>query len=951
MIDSGSQESDFDKSSDRQKLETLRDRCVGLATTAADAGADEIAVVASTLTDLVSIAQTSADFDDESSPAKSISEYCQNTLPHLESALAAFPSTDDVVSAILDDIEATWGEYLDLLSEHERFRTSADAEWGGASASSWDASSSIDEDIEDDSDDPKFEQIDVSAILTSLDQLPKEIPDEAPKPAPPQHLFSDQKPSEANSAPPQIENETIDDPELLTAYVDDAQNCLASMENCLLELDNAEDSIAPLQQFCRELHTLKGASATVGLSGLASYLHGLENDVEAMTREGASVNTDLLLEGVDSVRRQLEQLLTGQESTPDPEDKRPVQNAPQLDSGFSASPEGVVRLETSRLDRLMDLLAELVMLRNRRDTYVNSLQELHHEVNSCATRIRVIDTLSLMQQQKRETGLTTSSTGHGRSLQSQLQDLNSLLSEISKDVGEIGRTMSQICDPLAQDNFLISHLIGRFRSEMLELRRQPVASLFRRLQRVAREASKFEQKPVELILHGEGTRAERSLQDRLYEPLMHMVRNAICHGIESDSDRQKLGKPATGKIHLKAWSDATSLYIEVRDDGRGLSEEKLEKKGREMGLIRVGEQASRQELWKLILQPGFSTKQEVNQISGRGVGMDVVASQIREMRGRLDIDSVSGQFTSIRMQIPLRSTIEHAMVVKVGERLFALPMHSIAGTEAEESEVSDSNLVSLQFLLGLDGVPGVNPRVVTLRQQAKEQGLSGGGTSADSNLSILVDAVVGVEEVVVRSLPPMLANHDCFSGVTLSGQAEMVMVLDVPRLVEYGLTSREAYAEFAENNTPEAHKRRRLAEVRKHGLNSQNLKILVVDDSLSVRRSLVKKLHSHGFETIEASDGIQAMNLLRTSDCVGIVSDVDMPRMNGIDFLAEVRRLNRYVDLPFVVVTSRQDEESVSSLEALGANRIFTKPVSDSMVKMIVRTIREHNRNHSLVTS
>ena len=926
----------------KQQLESLREKFARIATASADANADELMIVAATLTDLMTIAQTSADLDDEQSTAQAISDYCQSTLPAIEAALSAYPETDDSMSAILDDIETTWGEYLDLLSEHERFHASTGDSWGSSLDQGWG-----NEGAEDDSEaDAPFDPVDVSALLSTLSEIPTE--EEKPE-QPVEEESTPFKDSASATAPPEIGSETIDDPELVTAYLDDAQQCLASMENCLLELDNEDAGVAPLQQFCRELHTLKGASGTVGLSGLASYLHSLENDVEAMTKDGAKVNTDPLLEGVDSVRQQLENLV----SNPNKEEKQDAKSTSAavplpMDAGFVNSAEGVVRLETSRLERLMDLLAELVMFRNRRDTYVNSMQNLQHEVNSCATRIRVIDTLNIAQQ-KRDAYTPDELENRSKQLNQQLRDLNSLLTEISKDVTEIGRSLNEICDPLSQDNSGISHLIGRFRSEMMELRRQPIAGLFRRLQRVAREAGKIEQKPVELILHGEGTRAERAVQDRLYEPLMHIVRNAIGHGIESADERKQRGKSAAGKIHLNSWSDATSLYVEVRDDGRGLDEEKLERKGREMGLIRLGEQVSQRNLWNLILHPGFSTKQEANQISGRGVGMDVVASQIREMRGRLEIESVAGESMTIRMQIPLRSTIEHAMVVRVGERLFALPMHAIDGSGSDELDASDKNVVSLQYLLGLDAAPAPSPRVITLRHQS-----TGGRSerrSEKERVSILVDAVVGVEEVVVRTLPPLLRNHDCFSGVTMSGQAETVLVLDVPRLVELGMNSFDSYTDYLEDNTPEAQKHKRLAEIQKRGLNNQNQKILVVDDSLSVRRVLVKKLQKHGYETIEASDGLQAMNMLRSSDCVAVVSDVDMPKMNGIDFISEAKRLNRFSELPFVFVTSRKDEDTLSTLDSLGAAKVFAKPVSDSTVKLIVRVLREQSRSQSLVTS
>lgn len=380
------------------------------------------------------------------------------------------------------------------------------------------------------------------------------------------------------------------------------------------------------------------------------------------------------------------------------------------------------------------------------------------------------------------------------------------------------------------------------------------------------------------------------------------------------------------------------MYLEVRDDGRGLNEAALEKKGLELGLIRPGVKLSKEKLWGLILQPGFTTRAEVSQNAGRGVGMDVVASQIRSFRGKVNIDSVLGKQTSFRLEIPLNSTIEHAMIVRCGEQLFALPMHTIFGTQTNEQISESQKIIGLHELLEIPSEHSTTQRVITLRQQETHSSL---GEKVQEKLSIVVDAVVGVEEVVVRSLPRLLQNHHCFSGVTLSGEAETVLVLDVPRLTEFATQFLAEHGgslvPLPPNSTGRTGNESRQSL---RGLNLQSKKILVVDDSISVRKNIIRKLETHGFEIIEAADGIQGLEKVRSCQLIAVITDVDMPRMNGIDFVSEIRRSEQYQTLPVVVVTSRRDEGTIQAMRDLDVRQVFTKPINDNMVKSLLHSIR-----------
>lgn len=935
------------------QVEQIRSEVLAIFPLVSELENDQAESLHSKLVDLIILIEASMHTPAEADFCEELIRFSQGAIATLQAATGNDQSAISQIPELSTAIQERWGDYLELISKADRERLTNEASWDERSPESWDHNQGLPE--ADDDFDSSYTAESISQLMSNLESIAS-IPESSAdgnqvEPSSTIEHLQEEAARTSQAATrdfSELLQETIDDPDLISAYVDDAQQCLSGMEMCLLELDNNPNSVEHLRQFCRELHTLKGASGTVGLMTLAEYLHELENNVDQMSRGGKNVEIDPLLEGVDFVRQQLGKLLP---DAPSPEPAPVDIPQPSNESGTTAerTTETYVRLEASRLDRLMDLLAELVMLRNRRETFVSSLQELHHEINSCAGRLRLIDT-HVYPNQSDSVPLTTGD--HSERIADRLKghELTSTVTEISKDIRELGRSLHDVVDPLQRDNSTISHLIGSFRSELMELRRQPVAGLFRRLFRVARDASKTEGRQVELNFLGQGTRAERSFQERLYEPLMHIIRNAISHGIESAEDRLAAGKPLIGQITMEAWSDATSLYLEIRDDGRGLNEQILEQRGRELGLIPPGARPSKEKLWELILQPGFSTRKEVSQISGRGVGMDVVASQIRSMRGRIKIDSVIGEFTSFQLEIPLNSTIEHAMIVRCGNQLFALPMHSIYGTQTDGHSVDQSNVIGLHQILGISAAHSPSQRVITLRHQDGSSRQMNRNIRSKNNLSIYVDAVVGVEEVVVRSLPNLLRNHECFSGVTLSGEAETVLVLDVPRLSDYA-TQLRAAGEKIEHYQPvtsqssqpdrETH--------RPQGSNSHAPQLLVVDDSVSVRRSLVRKLQGHGFSIVEAADGIQAVEKLRSGKFAAVISDIDMPRMNGIEFITELRRIEAVQNMPVFVVSSRRDDASLKAIQSLGVRKIFKKPVTDSMVKTLVQSIR--NPSSTIVQS
>ena len=708
----------------------------------------------------------------------------------------------------------------------------------------------------------------------------------------------------------EVDNELVDD-ELRCAFMDDAMRCLSSMESSLLSLESNPTDPAPLQTIGRELHTLKGASASIGLARLADYVHQVEDAIGEIEKSDQPAPLDTLLQYVDTIRDRINAFNNAKASNDAEEQPSTDQQGEAASSAEQNAAavrplnfdEGVVddesvRVKASRLGRLMDMLSELVMSRNRRDSDLAHLISIHEDLLDNVARLRA---LNQEPDPLRPIDYAAGQPDSG-------SDNTALLAGISNDVLELAQRLRECYQSVADGNNHVSQFIRTFRQELVELRRTPINGLFNRLRRAVSDAARAEEKQVQLTLVGEETGIERSIQARLFEPLLHIVRNSVSHGIESSSDRAVAGKPPQGTITLQAQSGPDLLAIEVCDDGCGLDYEAIRRRGIERGLISP-DVSSHKELAQLIFHPCFSTRDTASQISGRGVGMDVVAATLERMRGWVEVDSSVGQGTTIRLSIPLHSMIQHVMVFRSGGQLFAVPMQSVqsAGDEDEQPHA-----VCLAQLLEL-GPPtsGSGQERIVLGSQLTDK-----TQIQPSNTAILVDEIIGPEEVVVRPMPKLFRQHPVCVGATLSGLGEVVLLLDSNRLSQS--------AGLAEA-TPVAGP---VAATVKH-------KILVVDDSAAARTRVVQSLGRYPVQIIQSSNGLDAWQTFQSASFDAVFSDIEMPRMTGLQLLAEIKKHPRGKEIPVVLVSSRTESSIRREAIQLGATACLEKPLTNAAMDSV----------------
>lgn len=889
-------------------FDSVTEQLLKFAESARDALQSQVADLAERMSQLSELAAADVqDADSDHSLASAVRDFLNQHL----SVILGVEGDDNSVASVMSAARANWQEYLEAFeSFDDDFSVDQDS-WETNFENEFADTVNEEETRPDDgqADEDYGSQIDL--MLNAINGLEGSDASSDEQQTEPE-MFAESNNSKPTTNAVSDDSKAIaklqTDHEMLEAYLDDANACVASMEKSVLTLESDPNQSAPVRQFCRELHTLKGASATVGLSGLATFLHDLETNLETLfDGDQCNAEPDLLLNAVDTIRIRIESLSQRPASAPatdktvvsaTPATKTNATPARPVSLSDSSGEEASIRIRAGQLDRLMDMLAELVVLKNRREQHQTDFNRFNEELTRCSTRLRFA---------------SDANTGNSRS-----EDF--VVAEIARDIAELGNELRSLQKPISADNQAISWFVRDFRQEIMQLRRMPVAGLFQRLQRAARDAAKVEDKQVQVQMVGTETGLEKELQESLYEPLIHIVRNAVSHGVERPEVRQKNGKSPVGTITLEARSSGQMLVIEVRDDGNGLDFDAVRKRARDKGLISARATPTESELAKLIFHPGFSTADKVSELSGRGVGMDVVATAIEKMHGRIEITSDQGKGTTMRFTIPLRSGIEHVLVFRAAGQLFALPMQSVESTRRGNT-TNQSRAHNLAEVLSMRSDNQQTFDTIVMRDSNRS--LRDSGDPKD-RCEFMVDNIIGPEEVVVRSLPVFLEQHPLFCGITLSGTSETVLLMDAERLQDFCVTHFEG--DGANDRPADAPS------------DSRAQRVLVVDDSLSARKHLVRKISAAGYVTIEAGDGLAALECLRNQSVDFIFTDLDMPQMGGLELLADLQR-GPHKDIPVVVVSGRAEQDFRDRAAEAGAVDFLVKPATDEQLTGVLEKL------------
>ncbi len=732
-----------------------------------------------------------------------------------------------------------------------------------------------------------------------------------------------------------------------------------ALNQSLQALERAPDDAA--RDTARRLaHTIKGDANTVGVRGLAEIAHALEDVLDELARRRQApppalavllAHTGDAIEAIaehlvgaaappGDVFELLQALLDAARALQDGDDRpasaavtTPTVAAPEAgaDPG-AATPEATMAVPVALLDELLRLSGEAIVMARQVEQRVRTVATAHRDVLDQRSRAR--DLLSQLDDLVALRGAALQSariaaTGNIDALEldqyNELHVVSRRLLEADSDEGtqlqSVDRELRSLDDLLARQERAQADL----QQSILRSRTVPFRSLAARLQRAARQAARTLLKDVELEVEGGNTPIDREMLDRLAEPLLHAVRNAVDHGIEAPDARAARGKPRCGHVRVSAARDGNRVVVSVTDDGGGLDLAAIRARGEALGLLASDTDAGADELARLILRPGFSTRGSISQVSGRGIGMDVVNQRIAGLRGTLRIESGAGVGTTLRIELPASMNATYAAIARVGAGWAAIATAGVLRfVPVLQGDLQDDSGTAVLLVEGkpvpalwaetLFGLPlparDDPPRIAALVDV--EAGLR----------AVLLRDIEGMREVVIRGLGPWVPTLAGVRGATILGSGAVAPVVDLSPLLRDAGGPAPAPGPEPEP-APE---------------------VLVVDDSLSVRRALQQLFEDNGFRVRIARDGLEALDQLKSRVPALVVVDLEMPRMNGLDLTAYLRSQDTTRGLPVVMVTSRTAETHRRLAIQAGVDEMMTKPFGDEALLNIALRLLERGR-------
>ncbi len=613
---------------------------------------------------------------------------------------------------------------------------------------------------------------------------------------------------------------------------------------------------------------------------------------------------------------------TGPAAAPGPASTpAPVPGQPQRakrDDTLEAKVQHTIRIKTSQVDELLNLVSEVV------------ISQIKSEQRATELRHATAQHTELWQAWLRLKGSLASIPHSEDVVGTQLIDE---LSVVEALLADLRKTHATFAKDLADDTSRASVVVNDLQEQGMRLRMLPVSTVFSTFPRAMRDLARSFKKDVDLIIEGGDTELDKKVLEEINDPLVHIMRNAVDHGIEPAEVRRSLGKPETGTIRMSARQEGDHIVIEVADDGGGIDPDKVRASAVRKGYISQSEAdaMSDREATYLIFEKGFSTSAIITEISGRGVGMDVVREFIVEkLKGSLDVDSRLGQGSTFRLTIPLTLAIIRALMLKVGDRVYALPTASVDETlRAEPSSVikvegrevirRQRRTIPLVRLADILGVPG--DETLKAKIPIANVGFSG------HRMGFIVDALVGEQQIVIKTLGNHLRKVDNIAGVTILGAGEVVPILNVPDLMKNA--RRKAGRRGAAVETAEARTGPR--------------KVLICEDSFTTRELERSIFEAAGYEVEVAMDGAEGLSKLKEGlDVDAVVSDVQMPHMTGFELTAAIKADAKLKEIPVIIVTSLEREEEKAEGIAAGADAYITKSVfnQDTLLDTVERLIR-----------
>jgi chemotaxis protein histidine kinase CheA/ActR/RegA family two-component response regulator len=721
----------------------------------------------------------------------------------------------------------------------------------------------------------------------------------------------------------------LDEAEKHLRHIAEAQQALARAADASLDVDPQL-----VDALFRHLHTLKGAAGSVAHDAIARATHELE-ELCAEMRTGKLAPTFGILERIDEGISSLRALLTSARLAsppargPDPlesvtlnlgapERRRQTERRAVADRRTTG--EGMLRVEAERLDVMLDGVGDLVILRTRLDRRVHELDSVLRDLRVARENMRT--TLGALGA-----GLCAEVPQIGAD-QDEKTRLLDRLGEVEVAFANFSSYLDRTARALAADAGSMRLTSEQLEEQIRRARLVPMEWLYSRLGSAMRELERTCRRPVDMVVTGGEVELDKSVVDQLTDPLLHLLRNALAHGIESPEVRAERGKPARGRIEIKTVQEGDSVFITFEDDGGGIDREAVQQ-----ALVRAGRQAAAAGLddkgvRAAVFEPGFSTRPHSDPLAGRGMGLNIVERTVAHMGGEVKLEYEAGVFTRFRLSIPLTATITQALLFKLGGQVYAVPATHViealpvgpdilAGNSVvtpmpskhEAGNLPGLPLLRLHALLGIELPPGRRATALHVRYGGRD-------------FVLTCDKVIGPRTVVIRPPGPLLGLIPLYAGVTASGAGKAQLVLDLGALADAAFGPPRIAAPGPQRGQP---------------------RVLIVDDSRMARESAARLLSAAGYQTVAAEDGWDAWEVLGERRFDAVVTGLEMPRVDGFQLIARIRHESTLRGLPIVVLSSRTSQSTRQRALLAGANIFLPKSrYKRSLVEAVASCLREH---------
>ena len=792
---------------------------------------------------------------------------------------------------------------------------------------------------------------------------------------------------------PQDDIDLVDaiDPDLFPIFEEEAAELMPQLGGALRQWTSRPENRSARDEALRALHTLKGSARLAGALRLGELAHRMESEIEYLSSEGSTTDLETLLHRFDGMQANWDALREtgGVAPVAAPESASPVAPEavahgpavstedpglvqPLAPGGAQPSPQRAllaqpaatslapqraaanqaVRVRSQLLDRLVNQAGEVMITRSRLEAELgqlrSSLVDLTGNLDRLRAQLRDIELQAESQMQSRLAQAKDSAAGFDPlefDRFTRVQELTRMMAESVNDVATVQRNLQRTVESTEDDLIAQARQTRELQRDLLRTRMVEFEAISERLYRVIRLASKETGKQVKLDITGGSIEMDRGVLDRMTPAFEHLLRNCVAHGIEDPAARAAAGKNPIGTILIELNHEGNDVSVEFHDDGAGLDLQRIRQKALQQGLIAPGQALSDEEAANLIFMPGFSTAAQVTELAGRGIGMDVVRAEVNALGGRIETDNDPGKGMAFKLVLPLTTAVTQVVMVRSGSLSVGVPANLVEIVRRAAAKEVQQAYNTGSFDFGGEQLPffwsgallqasqrSAEPQTKTLPVVIFK--------SAAQRIAVHVDEVLGNQEVVVKNLGPQLARLPGLAGMTVLASGAVVLIYNPVALTAvYGDQARQLSADAAQ---PEVLEQQAAAAAGLPGAIGaaaapQVPLVLVVDDSITVRRVTQRLLQREGYRVSLAADGLQALERLAEERPTVVLSDIEMPRMDGFDLARNIRGDARMAKLPIVMITSRIAEKHREHARELGVDHYLGKPYSEEELLSLVK--------------